>query len=484
MRLYGVEMARRLAAAAMALGMLLSGGCVIAPRAAKAERDAMQNAGDAYAQLREERWKARAAAPLPAQPTWRDVLERALWANGGLEAAYFEWAAAVEVIPQAGSYPNTNLSFSASYMFSSEKMKAWDRTTLGVQPDAMANLALPNKVYQNALVATDAARAAGKRFAAAKFDLQQRVLTAWMDYALSAERLRLEKQNLELLKMARDTAEAQVRAGASQGDLLKAQMALATSEDRVRRLETALEVERAGLNALMGRSPMAALVPPEKLPPARGVGVSDSQVLLCAAEENPELAALALEVKGRADALELAKLEYLPDINPMAALTGDVSQMLGVMVSIPQVRLPALRGAVAEARARWRGAIALADQAASDKAASAVVALVKMRDAERVAEWFEDQINPIAERIVANARLAYANGTGSFAEMIDASRELLEVQGTIAEARMEREKSLAELEALLATDIETLQQTQSTSQPMRHALGVGSSTFTKAEVSP
>jgi outer membrane protein TolC len=85
-----------------------------------------------------------------------------------------------------------------------------------------------------------------------------------------------------------------------------------------------------------------------------------------------------------------------------------------------------------------------------------VAALVTVREAERTARLFQNQVRPAAESLVDTAHQAYANGTGSFAGLIDDERMVLEVRLLIAEARIEREKSLDDLEALLAMDIESL----------------------------
>ena len=60
---------------------------------------------------------------------------------------------------------------------------------------------------------------------------------------------------------------------------------------------------------------------------------------------------------------------------------------------------------------------------------------------------------PAAQRIVDNSRQGYAAGTSSFLELIEAQRTLLEVRVTAAEAWAAREKSLAELEALVGTEV-------------------------------
>src|SRR4051794_7948109 len=85
---------------------LVLGGCVIAPPEAKREQAAMLQAGAPY----RARFDERTLPVLPEAPEWRDVLHRAFLANGELEAAYDDWAAAVWRVQQAGAWPNTNLA--------------------------------------------------------------------------------------------------------------------------------------------------------------------------------------------------------------------------------------------------------------------------------------------------------------------------------------------------------------------------------------
>jgi outer membrane protein TolC len=63
---------------------------------------------------------------------------------------------------------------------------------------------------------------------------------------------------------------------------------------------------------------------------------------------------------------------------------------------------------------------------------------------------------PLAQQALDSSRRAYSVGTLGFADLIDSQRTLLDVRRMIAEARIEREKRLAELEALAGVDIETL----------------------------
>ena len=140
-------------------GVTLS-GCVLAPEGTKDE----QSRADATAKAHQydPPYEHRTITDLPAQPIWRDVLQRAFLVNGDLEASYFEWRAALDRIPQVANYPNTNLAPSFSYLFSGGQMKAWDRTTINVGFDPMENLSFPTKVAQAGKVALDNARSANE----------------------------------------------------------------------------------------------------------------------------------------------------------------------------------------------------------------------------------------------------------------------------------------------------------------------------------
>jgi outer membrane protein, heavy metal efflux system len=213
---------------------LAAGGCVLAPKEAQQSKDALAQAGDAYITPRD----VRSVPDLPPNPTWQDALSRALQASGDLEAAYFEWAMAVSKIDQAGSYPSQPIEIGAEYMFGGERMKAWDRTT--VSAGLMDATAWPNKTYQSAKVAWRDAQAAGERFRAAKFKLQRDLLVAWNDYALQAERVRIQQENVDLLKLVSQTAAGRVRAGGMQQDLVRADLQLRLAEDQLASMQSML----------------------------------------------------------------------------------------------------------------------------------------------------------------------------------------------------------------------------------------------------
>lgn len=438
--------------ATLCMTMLLGlSGCVLAPVGTQEEEAKLNSAAPAF----EPPFEARQLPTLPTPAGWRDVLRRAFFANGELEAAYFEWKAAFARIDQAATWPNSNVAANFSYMFSPENLKAWDRTTIGVGFDPSMNLSLPIKVQTAGEVALEAARQASEKLRAAKFDLQRRVLSTYLDLALTEEKIRIERYNLTLLKLVTNSAAGRAQSGGALQDLLKVQIESQMAENEVANLEAEAKSIRGTLNGMLARDASAPVRLAPSLPTPRRVKADDAQLIAVAVEQNPELAGLARQVAGRRNALELARLAYLPDFIPSASVTGNVSQVISTMVMLP-TKLPAIRGAIREAEAMTRSSEAVLRQTTQDRAASFVANLYIMRNAERQTAFYRQRVLPAAEQLVISSRSEYSAGTVGFADLIDSQRILITVRRAAAQAWIEREKRLAEIEALAGVDIETL----------------------------
>ncbi len=223
-----VSRSHRVSTALTICSLSLAGlsGCALTPSGTKEEQARMHEAGKPY----EEPFEQRALPELPAPPSWQDVLQRAFLANGDLEASYFEWKAAVQRIEMASAYPNSNLQFGYSYMFSSERMKSFDRQTFAFGFDPSMNLSFPTKVQQKGQVALDEARTTAERFRTAKFDLQRRVLSSWADLQMLEQKRRIQQEQLALGHLTIDATRARAQAGGVQRDLLRAEASLRTLE--------------------------------------------------------------------------------------------------------------------------------------------------------------------------------------------------------------------------------------------------------------
>lgn len=402
----------------------------------------------------EERERAAKAYPdvelpeLAPSASTSEILRRAFLANGDLRRRWWEWKAALEAVPQAGSV-KTNVGFTFEQMFdgssTSRKM-----TTLGLQTDPMAGLPWPGKLSADARIALEEARAAGHRFDGARLELEAKTRQAWIDYALAAELGRLQESNVALARSILESMEARVSAGkAPQQDVLKARNAVDLAENGRRTQESRLPARRAALNALLAREPGAALDVPAALPAARPLLHDDATLLQLAAERHPELKALAREAKGRADAVDRARLEWIPELS--GGFTFDLNGMARTvmgMLSAPLLRYEAIRAGVEQAKASLEGARALRRQAELDLKARVVVAISDFRNVERQIALYEGTILPRTEQAVEASRAAYGAGQAPALELLEALRMRVELRGMSAELRAEREKLLAELEAL------------------------------------
>ncbi|MBI2756725.1 MAG: TolC family protein [Chloroflexi bacterium] len=424
-------------------------GCALVPDGTDEERANLRAAGALYDQPLEQ----RTLPDLPASPTWQEVLRRAFLANGDLEASYFEWKAAVQRVEIASAYPNSNLEFGYSYMFSAEKMKAFDRQTFSLGFDPSMNFLIPTKVRQQGRVALDDARAAGERFRAAKFDTQRRVLSLWAELRMLESRRQVQHEQVRLNRLSIDAVRARAQAGGVQRDLLRAEASLRTQENGLRNTESELSATRAILNGLLVRDPAVAIDTTGDS--ARTIAATDDQILAAAVELNPEIAAIARQTEGRADALELARMQWIPDINPSFMFTGNVSQALGATVMLPTT-IARIRGGIREAEAMLRAGEAMLRQTRTDRAATLVATLVALRNNERQAALFEGSLVPLAERVLQNTRQAYAAGTAMYIDLLDAQGIVLDTRLVAIEARSARDKRLAELESLMGTDIEAV----------------------------
>ncbi len=446
----------RLPSAAVLIGLSLTlpvalGGCALTPDGARDEKARLDAASSHF----EAPVEARELPALASRASWRDVLHRAFLANGDLEAAYFKWKAAFIEIDKASAWPNSNVTLGYSYMFSPANMKAWDRTTLSTGFDPSMNLQLPIKPATAGKVALEAAREAGEGFRAAKFDLQQKVLDAYLDLALAEEKVRIQRDVVHLLDLASASASARAQVGESVPDALKARTEQELGKNNLHNLEAEVRSAKARLNGLLARNAQDPLSLPPQLPAPRPVLANDARLIAVAVDGNPELAALARQVAGRKDAIDLASLGYLPDFSPSFSLTGSLSQSLGAMAMLPTT-LPQIRATIDNAAAMERSSEALLRQTGKDRAASFVANLYLMRNAERQVALYRRSIVPLVRETLASSQQAYAAGQSPFVDLIDSIRTYDAIELMVAEARIEREKRLAELEALAGVDVETL----------------------------
>jgi outer membrane protein TolC len=422
------------------------GACTTHPRGEREERSAVAEAGRPYVHPIE----TRDVPPLAANASAEQLVTYALLTNAGLEQKYWEWRAALEQVPQEGTQ-KANLMISFNSMISNGSTAA-AMNTLGLGNDPMSNVVLPNKLETAARVALDEARAAGRRFDQARFDLRSKVLTAYANYALAAELSRLETSNRELLGLIARVTESRVGTGAAmQQDLLKAANEQALSGNELAVQAADLLERRAALNALLNRTPDAPLDVPKAFPAYQTLAQDDAEILKVAARQNPELQALALEITGKRGSIARAKQEYLPEfgVNVSTDLAGVTQSLMG-SVMLPLLRYQAIDAGIRQATSNLRAAEAMRAQAGHDLAARVVADLALLRDLDRQIALYHDTILPRARQVVTSTQSTFATGRSTLLDLLDAQRSLIALERMVAEFQASRLKQVADLEAATA----------------------------------
>jgi multidrug efflux system outer membrane protein len=424
-------------------------GCTVHPRGEREERSAALEAGKSLAVRIEE----RELPPLSENPTVEELVRYALLSNAELEQRYWEWRSAIEQIPQDGTQP-TNLVLFAGVPITNGST-AFNRTTVTVANDPMADILWPDKPTTAARRALDMARAAGARFIKARYELRSKVIAAYYDLALTKELVGLEQRNSQLLQTTAGATESRNRAGtAGQQDVLKASNELDLSRNDIANMQSQLPSLQSALNALLNRPVDAPLGTPTLPPTTRPVTYTDAELVSLTAKQNPELTALAHEIEGRKEGIRLARLQYYPDFSASVGTDlGGVTQNLMGMITVPLLRYQAINAAIAQAEANLRASEAMRRQAGNDLNALIVMDISMLRDTDRQLSLFEHTILPRTRRVVDVARSGYESGGTSFLELLDSQRVLIAIERLVLNLQAAREKRLASLEATAAVSL-------------------------------
>ncbi|MDQ1535934.1 MAG: outer membrane protein heavy metal efflux system [Actinomycetota bacterium] len=266
-------------------GLIFLVGCSGKPiPSERAARDALRSVTESY-----RPGNVRPALPqlTPTSPLI-DYLRFAMLSSPRVEAAYYDWAAAVERITPARSLPDPRLTFEADIA----------DTVMSLMPGLMIELPGPGKL-----------RAAGNVMAAeadvAYFSFEREVLatalavkTAYYRLHFLEETIRVQRRTLELVGELERLAQQQNAAGrVTLQDVFRAQIARDQLETAIQNLEDSRSTLGAQFKAALGLGPFDADPPlPVAFEPSTGDPQPES-VLKIALARNPSLRAMESDVR-------------------------------------------------------------------------------------------------------------------------------------------------------------------------------------------
>ena len=418
--------------------------------------------------------KAKVAAdPLGEDAQLNDYLRYAALHNPGLEAAFNEWKAALERIPQARTLPDPRFN----YRYFIENVE----TRVGPQRQAFGlSQTFPwfGKLELAGEVALESARAAQAQYAARKLRLFYEVKRAHSEYSYLGRALAVVQENLNLMGYLEGVARTRFKAAAGQHpDVIRAQVELGKLDDQLRSLKDLRGALAARLNASMNR-PIETPIPwPKTIPEA--VGKMDSDALVKSLRlTNPELQALQHEIAMRRAGISLAGKNYYPEITVgvdyidtgesrsamRPADSGQDAVAAGFSITLPIWREKYDAG-VRESMARFGAATKMRVDRQNMLAAELKTAIYHYEDAVRKIDLFRDTLVPKAQQSLKATEASFRAGQSTFIDLMDAERVLLQFQLSYERALTDGAARLAEIETLVGRDVEPIVKPPDSEQP-------------------
>ncbi len=439
--------------------LILIGFALFTDVVSGSEKSEAHKAADSLSMLMQQ---GNQALPLfDSTNTIEDYLTVAMKNNPGLKAAFNQWVANLKKSDYAGALPDPMFG----YGYFIEKVE----TRVGPQEQRFSlRQSFPwfGTLGAKKDMAFAASQASYKRFESARLKLFYEVKSAFYDYYYLGRDIQITNDNLELLKFWESVARSKYKVGLKQyPDVIKAQVELGKLEDHLHTLQDKQVPASARLRALLGL-PGGELLPiPSKISVDESGLVEDSVVALII-RNNPDLMALQQVIESSRAGERLAGKQALPQfsvgvdyiqtgpaLNPDLPESGKDPWMVSASVSLP-IWFGKNGARKSEAKARRKAAEYNLDDNQNRLTAAARKVLFEYSDALRKTKLYRDGLVPKAEQSLKAIYASYESGGMGFLNVLDAQRQLLDFQLTVAREKAALATKRAEIEMLGGTELD------------------------------
>jgi outer membrane protein, heavy metal efflux system len=366
----------------------------------------------------------------------------AIFNHPDVAANYYDWAASIEGITVERSRPDPKLTFEA-YIAG---------TITSIMPGLMTDIPGPGKLAARADLATAESEAKYFAFKSSMLQTAFGVKKAYYDLSYHNEEIRVNRESLQLVSDLEQIARAENETGkGTLQDVLRTQ----SDELKLRATIANLHETHRALFAQFKASLGMTISDPDPPTPGEFAAAtpdfSDEQLLQKAMARNLQLKGMAAEIKSAEASIKLARKERVPDFSA----GGEVDVKAAPVMWNPQLSmtLPIWRdkiaAQIAAAQANKRTAEAKLTSAQISLAVTFAEKMSLYREANRNLSVIDEQLMPRARQSLDVARAAYLSGRLEFINVIDAQRELLNLQLERVDALKQREISLAELSLII-----------------------------------
>jgi len=383
-------------------------------------------------------------------------VSQAMERNPQLIAAYHSVAAQAEVIPQVTSLKDPMLTNNIWPIAERSPQTLMGRMPYGM----MVSQELPwfGKLRVKGEVAQQEVQMAVARLAQAELQVIEEVHLAYYELYFNQRAIEITRENRQLLEDLLQIAEARYRTGdTSQQDIIRAQVEVDRVDERLITLRQSLDQWQADLAQLLHIHPDSkpealTALQPSSVP--REIDRLYDLATGCRPELQEQMAAIVREQRN----VELARLDYYPDVNvglmwdvmttdralaPNADGMDNLGFVVGMNVPIWRNRLQA---GVNEAQQRVAQSARQYDATLDETFRQIRRRMVQARSQEEQIRLYRENIIPRSQQTLEISIADYRVGQVSFLQLLDNWMQLLTLEVQLARLEADLRQTLASLE--------------------------------------
>lgn len=432
-------------------------GCQVAPPVYDAEYAQLTSA--LHHSRHDVSGPANAVGPIMGQlegpHSVEDYIQFALAQNPDVHAARKEMESLAYRVPIAASLQDPMVGMT---LFPEQVQTAAGQQEFGLT--ASQKIPWPGKLDSRAMKAESQTNVARAKLAAVELDVIAKVKRLYYELYFIQKVVAVTEADRQSLVEIRDVANTRYKTNlTSQQDLLRAQLEISNVENQLIRLRQQMTTAKARLARVLHVSPQTDLRAMDEIP--RGQAPQSLEMLQQqAVAARPELHAQLAAIERDQYAVDLARLDYRPDltlgatwldvasagISPVANGRDSFLLTAGVNLPIYRKRLDAsVRSAEVKVVSTARQYDSLRDATLEE----VTDLFAQAKSHEQLLTLFEEDILPKAQQTLEVSSLAYNAGEVDFLQLIDNWRQLLRYEISYRRLEASLSQTLAELERVV-----------------------------------
>ncbi len=401
--------------------------------------------------------RVEAESKLEVEITIPELVEYAYAKNSEIVAAREAWKAAVEKYGVSTALPDPQISVT----YFPEPIE----TSLGPQDwnaSVSQTIPFPGKLSKEGEIVEAEAQIAKLNLDRAVRDVAAAISQSYHELLYIQEARRVAQLNANLLDELRKFGEtAYARDKAAFLDIVKSQSQVAQISYDIILLDELEMTEKTKLNGLLNRPPDAVLGVAKPVE-VKEVVYEESELYEMARKNREEIRVAEAAIRMAEAQVDLAKYKSLPEFNvgfyysgvgdPDVATppedAGEDSYGVRFGMSVP-LWFGKNSSRAAEARAKAKKARAERNSRVNETHAQIRTLYFKLSNSKRLIDLYSDQMMPQALKSVQTAETWFKKGEGGFSDFVEAQKTAYDFQLSLARARADYGKNLADLERVV-----------------------------------